>query len=331
MSQTIPPIDLAALHGGDPLSRKRLARAIDEACRDIGFLLVKGHGVSPSLIDGSFEAARFFFDSSPEKKRSVEPTDARVRGFTPIGAQGLAYSLNEATPPDLFERFRMGRCEIPDDEYHRARAATYFAPNLWPAFAPGFREALSAYYAAMERLAADLMASFALALELPERFFDDRIDRHISSLCLNHYPSQPEAPLPRQLRAGAHTDYGSLTIVAPTAAPGGLQVRARDGTWIDVEPAPGEFVVNIGDLMAQWTNDRWVSTLHRVANPAREVADDSRRISLVFFHQPNEDAVVECLPHCSGAGNAARYAPVTSGEHLTTKLRRSFAMKSRSA
>ena len=89
--------------------------------------------------------------------------------------------------------------------------------------------------------------------------------------------------------------------------------------------------MNIGDLMAQWTNDRWVSTLHRVANPARSVALDSRRLSLVFFHQPNADALVECLPGCSGPGNAARYAPVTSGEHLTTKLRRSFAMKSRSA
>ncbi len=331
MSQTIPPIDLSAFRGADPFSRKRLARAIDDACRDIGFLLLKGHGVSSSMLEKTLEAARQFFDAPIGEKKSVAPKDARVRGFTPIGAQGLAYSLNEATPPDLFERFRMGRFEVPDDEYHRSRATTYFAPNLWPEFVPGFKAALCAYYSAMERLADDLMASFALALELPERFFDDKIDRHISSLCLNHYPSQPEAPLPRQMRAGAHTDYGSLTIVAPTVAPGGLQVRARDGTWIDVEPAPGEFVVNIGDLMAQWTNDRWVSTLHRVANPARAVAGDSRRISLVFFHQPNEDALVECLPSCSGPGNAARYAPVTSGQHLMTKLRRSFAMKSRSA
>jgi isopenicillin N synthase-like dioxygenase len=331
MSQTVPPIDLAGFYTGDAQSRRDAAGAVDEACRAIGFLRVRNHRVPERLLRQTFDVARTFFDAPLERKQSVAPVDGRVRGYTGIGAQGLAYSLEQATPPDLFERFRMGPFDVPQDDYYRARATTCFAPNLWPDFVPGFRATLCAYYRAMESLAADLMACFAIALGLPQRYFDGAIDRHISSLCLNHYPPQATPPLPRQLRAGAHTDYGSLTIVAPTAAPGGLQVRSGDGAWIAVEPAPGEFVVNIGDLMAQWSNDRWVSTLHRVANPARAHAAESRRIALVFFHQPNDDALIECLPNCSGPGNPARHAPVTSGEHLTTKLRRSFAMKSRSA
>lgn len=331
MKQGVASIDLVPLYSDDAAVRRRLANGIDEACRSTGFLRVTGHSVAPQVIDAAFDAARCLFDAPLHRKTSLQPVDGSVRGYSGVGAHGLAYSLNRNTPPDLFERFRMGRFDLPDDDYHRRRAATYFAPNLWPTFVPGFRQALCAYYSAMERLAADLMAAFALALELPERFFDDKIDRHISSLCLNHYPAQPEAPLPRQLRAGAHTDYGSLTIVASTCAPGGLQVRSRDGTWLEVEPEPGELIVNIGDLMAQWTNDRWVSTLHRVANPPRAAAADSRRISLVFFHQPNEDALVECLPNCNAPGDPPRYAPVTSGEHLMTKLRRALATNHRSA
>ena len=179
----------------------------------------------------------------------------------------------------------------------------------------------------MAGLAHDLMAIFALALDLPRDFFHDKIDRHVSSLCLNHYPPQREAPLPGQLRTGPHTDYGSLTIVAPTPGPGGLEVHGRDGRWHPVNPAHGTFAVNIGDLMAQWTNDRWVSTLHRVANPQREVAAASPRLSLIFFHQPNDDALVECLPGCQSADRPAAYAPVTSGAHLTAKINRAFAMR----
>ena len=128
-----------------------------------------------------------------------------------------------------------------------------------------------------------------------------------------------------QLRAGAHTDYGSLTIVAPTPAAGRLQVKTCNGVWAEIEPGPGEFVVNIGDLMAQWTNNRWVSTLHRVGNPAPAEACNSRRLSLVFFHQPNDDAMIECIPTCLASGATPSFAPVTSGEHLRMKINRTFA------
>jgi isopenicillin N synthase-like dioxygenase len=164
------------------------------------------------------------------------------------------------------------------------------------------------------------MRIFALALDLPERFFADKTDRHISGLRVVHYPDQPSLPLAGQSRAGAHTDYGAVTILRSDDAPGGLEVLSRRGQWAAVAPAPGAFVLNIGDLMMRWTNDRWVSTLHRVANPPPESGACSRRLSLVFFHQPNYDAVIECLPTCTSAANPPRYAPVTSGQHRLAKF-----------
>jgi isopenicillin N synthase-like dioxygenase len=164
------------------------------------------------------------------------------------------------------------------------------------------------------------MRLFAMALELPEAYFDASINRHISRLRVRNYPALQTAPEPGQLRAGPHSDYGSLTILKTEDRPGGLQVAGKAGEWQDVPHVPGSFVVNIGDMMARWTNDRWVSTLHRVANPPPELAAHSRRQSLVFFHNPNYDAVVECLPGCSDAGTPPKYAPTTSGGHLREKF-----------
>jgi isopenicillin N synthase-like dioxygenase len=315
---TLPVIDLSVPDGA------ATARTLDRACRDIGFVVVRGHGVPAAVLQAAFDAGFAFFDAPQPVRDSALPPDGRVRGYTPMRAQHLAGSLLRQTPPDLFERFRMGPFDVPDDEYHRARAAGWFAPNVWPQGLPAFRPALQACYRALEALAATLMRLFARALELPANFFDRSIGRHISSLCLNHYPALDAPALPGQLRAGEHTDYGSLTIVAPTAAPGRLQVLTRADGWIEVEPPPGHFVVNIGDLMAQWTNDRWVSTLHRVALPGLHEGPQARRLSLVFFHQPDDDALIECIPTCLPPGQAPRHAPVTSGEHLRLKIGRHF-------
>jgi isopenicillin N synthase-like dioxygenase len=141
-----------------------------------------------------------------------------------------------------------------------------------------------------------------------------------------HYPNQPDAPLEGQLRAGAHSDYGSLTIVRQEDRPGGLQVLDHSGEWVDVPVVDGGLVVNIGDLMAEWTNDRWVSTMHRVVNPPRDAAGDSDRVSLVFFHQPNYDAVIECLPSVLGPGEEPKYAVTTSGQHLYDKFVKQTSM-----
>jgi isopenicillin N synthase-like dioxygenase len=317
----IPIIDIAPFARGGVAEREAVAQAVDRACSDLGFLIVAGHGVPEALIDDMRGVSRRFFDLPLAEKLRLKMPPDRYRGYISIGNEALANSLDEASPPDIKESFSIGPFDLPDDAYHRAaRPGNFFAPNLWPERPAELRPIWERYFREMERVSALLMRIFALGLGMPERFFDDKIDHHITNFSVIHYPEQPGEPLPGQLRAGAHTDYGSLTIVKPDDAPGGLQVFGKDGNWIDVPVVPGTFVVNLGDLMAEWTNDRWVSTLHRVVNPPRDKALGSRRLSIVFFHQPNYDAVVECLPTCTGPGRPPRYGRTTSGEHVWLKV-----------
>ncbi|XAH23761.1 2-oxoglutarate and iron-dependent oxygenase domain-containing protein [Xylophilus sp. GW821-FHT01B05] len=316
---SVPIIDLAPYFAGTPEGKAAVAREVDEACRSIGFLVITHHGIAPGLIARVSAASRAFFALPLADKRRVDrPRDDAVRGFSAVGEEGLSYSLEEQAPGDLKESFSIGPSNVPNDDYHRGPAAgAHFEPNSWPSIA-GFQEAYTEYFDAMSALSRSLMRIFALALKLDEHYFDDKIDQHISMFRVLSYPPQKEAPLPGQLRAGAHSDYGSLTIVLPDDK--GLQVFNKAGQWVDVPMVEGGLVVNIADLMMQWTNDQWVSTLHRVSNPPFEVASTNRRQSLVFFHQPNYDAMVECLPSCLAPGEQPKYAPVTSGDHLTSKF-----------
>jgi isopenicillin N synthase-like dioxygenase len=321
MTGAIPIIDIGPFRNGSEPERRAVADAVDKACSELGFLLVSGHGIPLGLVDDMRRVSTAFFERPAEEKLRYRMPPDRYRGYIAYGNEALAYSLDEQTPPDLKESFSIGPVDAPDDAYHRAAApANFFAPNMWPAGLPEFQATWSAYYRHMEALAATLMRAFAMGLGMDERFFDDKIDRHITNFSVIHYPPQLEAPLPGQLRAGAHTDYGSLTIVKPDAAEGGLQVLARNGDWLDVPHVADAFVVNLGDLMAEWTNDRWVSTLHRVVNPSRSAGERARRISMTFFHQPNYDAVIQCLPTCTDAGRPPRYGTTTSGEHVWMKI-----------
>lgn len=313
----VPLIDISPSVGDNPIGKRAAAAAIDRACRETGFLIVTGHGVPDALIDRTWHVTRALFDL-PEAVKLAHR--APPRGYSPIGTTALAYTNGEIdSAPDFREVFSVGRHDI-DDARRALRSASgrpVFPPNIYPDL-PGLRETLEDYYAAMAGLSTRLMRLFALALGLDERWFDDKIDDHMSNLSLSNYPEQPAPPGKTQLRAGAHTDWGSLTVLKTEDAPGGLEVRTRDGDWSRVPVLPGTFIINIGDLMAQWTNDRWVSTMHRVVNPPRDHAMTSRRQSLIFFHQPNHDARIECIPSCVHGG--ALYPATTSAEYLWDKL-----------
>ena len=239
----------------------------------------------------------------------------------------MAKSRNVETPPDLKESFNGGPLSTPEGVTDPEALAFCYAKTIWPQKPEGFAEAWRVYYAAMEDLAARLMRVFALALKLPEDHFAQFIDAPVSALRALNYPEQRTAPKSGQLRAGAHTDYGSLTILLPQANSKGLEIQMPDGRWTPVPRAPGAFVINIGDLMARWTNDRWVSTLHRVANPSPEDGGLSRRQSLAFFHQPNWSAEIACLDACLGPGEKPKYAPVLSGPYLMSKFKATTAPK----
>jgi isopenicillin N synthase-like dioxygenase len=304
--RNIPIIDIAPFLAGSPEGKQQVAREVGRICEEIGFFLVTGHGIGEELIAKTYNLAREFFDLPVEEKLLVRTTPAGV-GYMPIELEALAASLGNVTPADLKESMNIGRD---------------FAQDLWPAAPAEARATWIAYFQALEALAGQIMRIFALALDLPEHYFDDKIDNPNAFFRMINYPNQEKDPEPGQLRAGEHSDYGSLTILRIEDAPGGLQVRNRAGEWVDVVAVPGAFVVNIGDMMQHWTNDRWVSTLHRVVNPPRDKRLGSRRQSLVFFHSPNADTLLTCIESCQGPDNPPKYAPVSAGEYLGRKSRR---------
>jgi len=316
----IPVIDVAPFLAGTPDERRRVAAEVNRACEELGFLIVRGHGVPADLVADMYDVSRRFFELPLTEKMRARGED-RSRGYGALGEEALSYGLGQAAPADVKEGLYEGPMDVPDTPYFRGReGAPHFVPNVWPERPAELPRIWRAYYRQMERLAVDLMRVFAVALDVPEDFFADKIDKHVSRVRAIHYPDQRDAPLPGQLRAGEHTDYGTMTILKIEDAPGGLQVRTRQGRWLDVEAVADAFVVNIGDLMMHWTNDRWISTLHRVVNPPRDATLGTGRLSLAFFHQPNYDALIECLPSCQGPGNPAKHPPVTSGEHRNRKF-----------
>lgn len=322
MSAPFPIFDLSRFERANGRDRAELGREVDAICRETGFLAISGHGVPQPVIDRVWSSARAFFDlSQADKDRVRAPFPGYPYGYLGQGTEALAKSKGNETPPDLKESFNGGPLHVPAGLTDPEALSFCYAATIWPEQPSGFVEAWKAYYAAMEDLARRVMRVFAVALELPELYFDAMLDKPISALRALNYPQPSTPPRPGQLRAGAHTDYGSLTILLPEAASGGLEIFTPEGTWRGVPPVPGAFVINIGDLMALWTNDRWVSTLHRVVNPAPDARGSTRRQSLAFFHQPNWDAEIACLPSCLAPGETAKYAPVRSGPYLMSKFK----------
>lgn len=317
----IPVVNIAPFLAGERSGKPQVVAQVKSACEGIGFFSIVGHAVPDDLIDKIRSVSNAFFDLPLEEKEKVKRISrpGSPPGYSVPGEVAHAKSLGTESPPDYQEGFTAGRPRIPDEPYwHTEFARTFNSPNVWPARPAEFRSVYEAYYAVMEGLAADIMRIFALALELDESYFKSRTDKTFDTLRVVRYPAQDVPPAEGQLRAGAHTDYGTLTILLAEDKPGGLQVRTREGKWIDVHPLPGSFVINIGDLMMQWTNDHWISNLHRVANPPRQFAAIPR-LSVVFFHGANYDAEVRCIDKYAGAASAPKYPPTTAGAHFLSK------------
>jgi isopenicillin N synthase-like dioxygenase len=316
---SVPVVDISPFRTGSSGQKKAVAAHVNGACRDIGFLIIKGHGVPQSLITKMKEVSREFFDLPIEEKtRYARPAVDVLRGYIGLNQESLARSRDRnADETDLNESFMIGPVDTPPADYaHAPAAGKHFAPNIWPSAPVELRQIWTDYYRAMGSLAQTLMRIFAVALELEEDYFDAKIDRHISRLRVRNYPAQLTPPAAGTIRAGAHSDYGSLTILATEDRPGGLQVFNAEEQWVDVPIVPDCFIINIGDLLAHWTNDTWVSTLHRVVNPPLDAGSAARRQSLVFFHNPNYDAEISCIPTVVNDGDHPKYAPTTSGEYL---------------
>ena len=289
--------------------RKKRSKELDKICSEIGFLVLEGHGVSQKIISDQWTIVSEFFSSPLEIKREVKvPFLGYPYGWIGPDQEALAASKGEKTPPDLKESFNGGPLTIPKNIKDPAAYEFCYQPTLWPKI-DEFKKTWETYYAAMEDLAKRIMAAFAEALGLESSYFDRFISNPISALRALHYPTTRDAIIEKQQRAGAHTDYGSLTILLPQVGTTGLQIKKKN-SWIDVPALEDCLIINIGDLMELWTAGRWVSTLHRViARP-----NQPPRKSLAYFHQPDWDSIINPI-------NSNNYESVVSGPYLMDKFK----------
>lgn len=314
-AKSIPVVDLS----GD--DTKAAASAIHRACRDTGFFYVSHHGVAPRLIDAQFAWAKQFFDLPANEKLALHMKQSpSTAGYEPVGGQTLDSqdATAEAAPVDLKESYYCGM-ELADDHPWSVRRLRGFGHNQWPQSLPQFREQMLAYRVAVSKLGDRLLALLALSLELPPDWFVPHFDMPVGTLRLIKYPPQPANAAANQIGAGAHTDWGGITILAQDNV-GGLEVRNADGDWIEAPPMPGTFVINLGDLMARWTNGIYNSNMHRVKNNS----SGRDRYSVPYFYGPRPDAVIEPMPGCVDEGHPRRFATCTAAEHLNEMFRRSY-------
>lgn len=321
----IPVIDISYFNDGTPAQRAALVTEVDRAAREVGFMQITGHGIPQSAIDGLASSIDGFFDLPLADKMAVRPPAVDInRGYTGPMSERLSYSLGVESAADLFEAFNIGSEAA---HYPEATAEqlpiNHYPTNLWPEHPASFRPQIEAWFAHAGQLARAMTKIFAVALGLPEDYFVPFQNRSVDTMRLNHYQLPPgDVRLePGQMGMGGHTDYGIVTILWADAVTPGLQVMDRAGQWHDVVPVQGALLINLGDMMARWTNDRWISSMHRVLPPVDAQGRMVRRRSAAYFHDGNYDAIVACLPGCADAVHPALYAPVTVGEHLEAKLR----------
>jgi isopenicillin N synthase-like dioxygenase len=321
---SIPEINIAGFLASDKIATHQIYDQINEALREVGFFTIVGHGVDEETTSTLSNTAKAFFDLPlTDKQRFINPRHSISRGYVGVGQENLGRTHNGASLIDIKEQLAFGRFDVPDTAYYRQSfAATAFEPNILPDTPSGFSKSIRQYYRSMESLTECLLQLFSGALKVEQDFFAEFFDKHTSVMRIINYPDQSGMTIdPNQTRSGAHTDYGALTILLAEKALGGLQVKLRNGGWVDVDPAPNAFIINIGDLMAMWTNDHWVSNLHRVSNPAANPGQSTRRLSVAYFAHANYDALIRCVPTCRSDNNDVRHPPVLAGEHRAAKVR----------
>lgn len=273
------------------------------ACRDTGFFLLRGHGIPAPLLGAVFRAADDFFALPDADKQALSIlNNPHNRGWAMMGSERLD---ENAAQPDRKEAFNIG-LDMAADDPRLLRAEPFRGVNLWPEV-PDFRVTMLRYFNAVWTLGIGLMQAVARDLGLHPQYFDLDFDAPMATLRLLHYP--PASGDASEIGAGAHSDYGALTLLA-TDGTAGLQVRGKDGVWLDVPHVEDALVVNIGDCLMRWTNDIYTSTPHRVLPPPRQ------RRSVAFFLDPNPDSMIAALP---GTG-APLYAPILAADYLRARL-----------
>lgn len=293
----IPIVDIAKLvDGSDPQS---VAKEIGYICENIGFLYIKNHGVDKVLVEQVYQMAEQFFALPIEEKEKLNIINSgqTLRGYIPMYGE----NVDPENTKDFKECFDFG--------LHEDEVSPFFGPNQMPTQPEQFKEVFERYHEAMMTLARQLISAIALSLELPADYFAKLQRKPITIQRLLHYPPQEGEITVEEIGIGAHTDYGFLTILSQDNN-GGLQVQNREGEWVSAPPVEDAFIVNIGDLVQTFTNDRYVSTMHRVINTS-----GNERYSIPFFIDLDFDARIEVVPSCQSEQQPAKYQPYTCGQH----------------
>jgi len=318
----IPVIDIAGFDSSRVDRRAAVISQWRDALDSIGFVTIRGHGIPEQLMADIHRAACIFFEQPLERKLQYAVHNAEQRGavgYIPSLAESVGRTTDGLSAPDIVESLSFS-------DVASAAGGGGSAASMSPDLPADLCACVEAYANFAYALGLRLMRLSAQALGLAADYFDSLYSPMQHKLRLAYYPEQITDPVPGQLRNAAHTDFAGFTILLQDSAPGGLQVLMPDGNWIDVPSVPGALVINTGDLLQRWTNDRWMSNVHRVVNPPLERRASSRRLSIVFFTGPRDDAEIACLPGCASATKPARYAPITAGEHVRTKIRQTYAV-----
>ena len=312
-SANIPVVDFSGFLGSNAESRQYTVQAIYQACHEVGFLYLKNHGIPLSAIDQVFDQSRVFFNLPIVAKQQIAwSSEHSNRGY--IGLEREC--LDETRPGDLKEAFNIGQ------ESLSAVTDQASVNNLWPPGQSLFHQTINDFFELCSAATAHIFRAFACSLSMPVDYLVNHHQTQDYTLRLLHYPTLTTTPRAGQLRAGAHSDYGSLTLLFQDNV-GGLEVQNTRGDWIAAPTIPDTVLINTGDLMQRWSNNVFCSTKHRVKLPTPDQTQQER-YSIAFFCQPDADAEIVCLPTCHDKHNPPKYPPIKSRDYLLSRLRATY-------
>jgi isopenicillin N synthase-like dioxygenase len=312
----IPILDVTRYFAGDTADLPRLGAQLRDAFENVGFYYLRGHGVPRSLIHAAFAQCERFHAQPMEQKLAVRINEHNIGYMAMGGSVARSSTVNNNTKPSVNEAFFLRRERTPDDPDVIANKR-FRGLNQWPANLPGFRETALAYMSTLERVGQRLVRIYAVALDLPADYFDPMFAQPNMIQRFTHYPPQPFYE-DNQFSIAPHTDSGFMTLLAPSAVPG-LSIRLPDGTWFDAPSDPEAFIVNGGDILRRWTNDRFLSTPHRAINTSGRA-----RYAIPFFFDTHPDTLIECLPTCQSPDNPPKYPPITYDEYALWYATRNY-------
>jgi len=307
-AKNIPTVDLNDYTAGDAAARSRLIETLGQGLSEFGFLNVEGHGIDSSLIRGTYDLWKRFFELPDEVKRRYAGVEGGARGYTPFGVE----HAKDNPLPDLKEFWHIGQ-EPPEGHPYRRE----YPENVWPAEIPEIRQPTQRLYSSLERVAENLLRALAEYFDMPRDTFASMMTVGNSILRVIHYPPVRPDQAPA-VRAAAHEDINLITLLCE-ATDSGLEILTRQGEWLAVETGPGQIVVDAGDMLSRFTNEVVPAATHRVVNPAENAARD--RYSMPFFVHPYSACDLTIDERFVTADNPPRYPPITAGQFLEQRLR----------